>query len=74
MLTSYIRVPKNKSIVYFKRDIKSFFPNASFYQITGVMDYRIDWKELKNIRMLFGNYEKIFKYISDFQTKIEKRI
>ncbi|NOZ91184.1 MAG: hypothetical protein GXO60_07885 [Epsilonproteobacteria bacterium] len=74
MFTSYIRVPKNNSIESFKKKIKDFCKKATFYQTTGVMDYRIDWGDLKDIEILFKNYEKIFEYISDFQTKIEKRL
>ena len=38
------------------------------------MDYRINWKDLKSLDTLFTKYEDMFEYISDYQTKIEKKL
>ena len=74
IFTSYIRVPKKNSNEVPHKKIKNICKKATIYQTTGVMDYRIDWEDLRDIDTLFKNYENIFEYISDFQTKIEKKI
>ena len=46
----------------------------SFTEITGVMDFRIQWKENITIDIVIDYYNRKIrnKYLTDFQTKIEK--
>ena len=75
ILASYIRVPKNQPLQEAKNNIKTIVDkeNGEIYQTTGVMDYRINWGNLKSIETLFKHYEDLYEYISDYQTKIEKK-
>ena len=78
-ISSYIRIPKNSKI--FKKEgssksYKAFKELATkkndIYFTTGVMDIKIKWNNIKTIRELFKEYEKLIPYMTDYQTKIEK--
>ena len=79
-LNSYIRVPKgsklfedtnSKARALFEEIAKN--ENNEVFYTTGIMDIAIKWKKTKTIQELFNNYEKLIPYMTDYQTKIEKR-
>jgi len=79
-LNSYIRVPKNSKIFTHDSRASSYkaFENIgkenTISLTTGVMDIKINWKNIKTIRELFKEYQKLIPYMTDYQTKIDKRI
>jgi hypothetical protein len=79
ILNSYIRVPKGSKLFDDKDSkAKEIFEsiaknkNEVFYT-TGVMDIAIKWNHTKTLQELFDEYEKLIPYMTDYQTKIEKR-
>ncbi|NPA82789.1 MAG: hypothetical protein GXO31_09265 [Epsilonproteobacteria bacterium] len=78
IFTSYIRVPKgykNRNRENIEDILKNRFKeNIKLYQTTGVMDYKIEWRDLKSTEKLFDNYKVFLRAMTDYQTKIEKEI
>lgn len=74
-LISYLRISNN-----FKRDdvkkLKDKNTMLRFTEVTGVMDFRIHWKESISVQDVFDFYNNMIEksYLTDFQTKIEKNI
>jgi hypothetical protein len=75
VLVSYLRIANN----FQKEDIHKIQNKEtmlSMHEITGVMDYRIQWKENIQISDVLSFYNKMLEdsLLTDFQTKIEKEI
>ncbi len=68
---TYIRVARNNKGEELIKKIRNEDKTAEIFQTSGVMDFRIKWSE-KSISKLFEKYEKLYSYITDYQTKIEK--
>ena len=82
-VSSFIRMPKNSKI--FSKELENSQVLSTFKEIankehtinliTGVMDIEIEWssKEIASMGDLFDNYKKLIPFMTDYQTKIEKR-
>ena len=75
-LVSYLRI----SNTFTKDDLKKLIDEnknniKSLYEITGVMDYRLEWKENIEMQIVLDFYNEMIenKCLTDFQTKIEKK-
>jgi len=75
-LVSYLRI----SNTFTKNDLKMLIEKQkkhikSLYEITGVMDYRLEWIDNIEINEVFKFYNEMIesKCLTDFQTKIEKK-
>jgi len=76
-------MPKNSKI--FSKELENSQVLSTFKEIakrehtinliTGVMDIEIEWssKEIASMGDLFDNYKKLIPFMTDYQTKIEKR-
>ncbi len=73
-LVSYLRISNDFDIDKQKKSLIEEKYMDSFTEITGVMDFRIQWKENITIDIVIDYYNRKIrnKYLTDFQTKIEK--
>ena len=74
-LISYLRISNNFQKEDIKR-IKNEQTMLCMHEITGVMDYRVQWKPNIAIEEVLNFYNEMLEdsYLTDFQTKIEKEI
>ncbi|CAA6821070.1 MAG: Unknown protein [uncultured Sulfurovum sp.] len=76
ILVSYLRI----SNTFTKKELQELLHSNRhdikvLYEITGVMDYRLEWKEGIAMQTVLTFYNKMIdnECLTDFQTKIEKR-
>jgi len=75
-LISYLRISNTFTKNNLKMLIEKHNKNIkSLYEVTGVMDYRLEWENDINIDDVFKFYNEMIKEkcLTDFQTKIEKK-
>jgi len=78
-LNSFIRVPKGSKLFdNGNSEAKNIFKDIvnsgnEIHYTTGVMDIAIKWKTVKEMDELFIQYQKLIPYMTDYQTKIEKK-
>lgn len=75
-LVSYLRI----SNTFTNDDLETLIKSKkaeikSLYEVTGVMDYRLEWKENIEMQTVLDFYNEMIegKCLTDFQTKIEKK-
>lgn len=79
-IVSYLRISNIFTVIEKgKNDINIMLENIkedvkSFHEITGVMDFRIEWREGTKVKTVLNFYNDMLqkRLLTDFQTKIEK--
>jgi nitrate reductase NapAB chaperone NapD len=81
LLTTHIRIPKNSRIFKdseidkkYKKLLENTSKDGDIHLTTGVMDLVINWNSDVNVNKIFKWYEKLLPYMTDYQTKIEKKL
>ena len=76
-VVSFLRVGKNSRDPEKLEDIFSILMEDgtnNAYETTGVMDIVIKWKGISSTEELFKRYDWLMCYITDYQTKIDRRV
>lgn len=80
-IVSYLRISNTFTVETEakKNDVQNILQNieediVSFHEITGVMDFRVQWKENTKVERVLSFYNNMLdeNLLTDFQTKIEK--
>ncbi|MRI83011.1 MAG: hypothetical protein C6I00_01195 [Nitratiruptor sp.] len=72
-LRSYLRLAK-KSRVNQEQIFQTIAEYGELHETTGVMDLVIYWRQLPSLEALFHCYKELMGYITDYQTKIDRRL
>ena len=75
VLISYLRISNDFKEANLKEMKKNRLMH-SLHEVTGVMDFRVEWKKEASISDVLNFYNKMLEssYLTDFQTKIEREL